>query len=359
MGVDRLVAARRALPRAGGDAVRRIVLALALALPAVLAITTNDGSLFGLTGGAPHLAVPAKHQADDQTLESDEATSLPGADGAPGPWSRVVSPGSLSRSGTRTVTDDDGFVDTTPVVGPSTSATGGWVRPAPGPYTSPFGMRFHPVLLVWKLHDGLDIGASCGTPVRATKAGTVVAASEVTGYGLRIILDHGQYNGSHLETMYAHLSSVGVRPGQTVAQGEVIAMSGNTGFSTGCHLHFMTIVNGTPVDPATIVIFDGNPPPAGKPYVPVLTATASASTTPSATPTPTPSASATPTPTPSATPTPTPSQSATPTPSASTPGQSATPSKTPSSATSSASPAAPVSSRSASRSASPVASSTP
>jgi murein DD-endopeptidase MepM/ murein hydrolase activator NlpD len=117
-------------------------------------------------------------------------------------------------------------------------------RPVAGPVTSPFGMRVHPVTGVRKLHDGTDIAAPCGTPVRAAAAGTVSAASFAGAYGNRVDLDHGD-----AVTGYAHLSAMDVAPGQRVAAGDVVGRVGSTGSSTGCHLHLMLLVGGRPTDP--------------------------------------------------------------------------------------------------------------
>ncbi|MCW2829814.1 MAG: hypothetical protein JWP31_506 [Aeromicrobium sp.] len=115
-------------------------------------------------------------------------------------------------------------------------------RPVGGPITSPFGMRVHPVTGVYKLHDGTDFGVPCGTPVHAAAAGVVVSSERRGAYGLRLVLRHGP----GLETSYNHLSSVTVATGSRVASGDVVARSGSTGLSTGCHLHFMVMRDGTP-----------------------------------------------------------------------------------------------------------------
>jgi murein DD-endopeptidase MepM/ murein hydrolase activator NlpD len=109
-------------------------------------------------------------------------------------------------------------------------------------------MRFHPILKIWRLHTGIDVGVPCGTPVRAAADGQVISAGAAGGYGNRVVIDHGQANGGNLVTDYNHLKSIAVRRG-TVKEGQVIAYSGTTGLSTGCHLHFDTLVNGEYVDP--------------------------------------------------------------------------------------------------------------
>ncbi|MFY0407593.1 M23 family metallopeptidase [Solicola sp. PLA-1-18] len=122
-------------------------------------------------------------------------------------------------------------------------------RPVDGPITSRYGMRFHPVLKVWKLHDGTDFGVPCGTPVRAAAGGRVIEKYFNAGYGNRIILANGQMRGKSIATTYNHLSRFKVRVGQKVKRGQVIAYSGTTGYSTGCHLHFMVLEDGDTVNP--------------------------------------------------------------------------------------------------------------
>jgi murein DD-endopeptidase MepM/ murein hydrolase activator NlpD len=123
------------------------------------------------------------------------------------------------------------------------------IRPVGGPVTSPFGMRVHPITGVTKLHTGTDFGAACGTPIRAARAGTVLAAEFNTAYGWRTVIIHGVVGGVLLTTTYNHQQYLGVDPGQQVQAGEVIGNVGTTGYSTGCHLHFELIVNSDVVDP--------------------------------------------------------------------------------------------------------------
>ena len=129
------------------------------------------------------------------------------------------------------------------------SGRGGFRRPVPGGVTSPYGMRFHPVLRVRKLHDGTDFGAGCGTPIRAPAAAVVSRAYFNAGYGKRLMLDHGTVSGRRVVTGYNHASRYVVRPGERVRKGQVIGYVGNTGFSTGCHLHLMVWLNGLVINP--------------------------------------------------------------------------------------------------------------
>ncbi|MBA3308865.1 MAG: peptidoglycan DD-metalloendopeptidase family protein [Nocardioidaceae bacterium] len=130
---------------------------------------------------------------------------------------------------------------------------GGAVLSAPvasGYVTSSYGMRLHPILGIYKLHDGLDLGAGCGTPVYASASGRVISAYYNAGYGNRIIIDHGFVSGVSLSTSYNHMTSFAAGQGEQVDKGELIGYVGSTGYSTGCHMHFMVYVNGGTVDPA-------------------------------------------------------------------------------------------------------------
>lgn len=115
--------------------------------------------------------------------------------------------------------------------------------------TSPFGMRFHPVLHYWKLHDGTDFGGGCGTPIRAAASGVVTDRYFNGGYGNRLFVSHGVIDGSSITTVYNHLSKYKARVGERVSKGEVIGYVGTTGYSTGCHLHFMVYQDGAVVNP--------------------------------------------------------------------------------------------------------------
>lgn len=105
-------------------------------------------------------------------------------------------------------------------------------------------------------HTGIDFGAPCGTPVYAPADGTVTLAGQTTvvyGGGNVLWISHGVKQGNALMTVYYHNSSVLVSAGQQVKQGQLVAYSGNTGNSTGCHAHFETWLNGVPVDPMSVL----------------------------------------------------------------------------------------------------------
>jgi murein DD-endopeptidase MepM/ murein hydrolase activator NlpD len=131
------------------------------------------------------------------------------------------------------------------------SADHGFSYPVPPRITSPFGMRFHPVLRYWKLHDGTDFGARCGKPIRAPRKGRVAERYYNAGYGKRLMIDHGYIGGRYVTTGYNHASRYTVRVGQRVRKGQVIGYVGSTGFSTGCHLHLMVWLNGRLRNPMT------------------------------------------------------------------------------------------------------------
>jgi murein DD-endopeptidase MepM/ murein hydrolase activator NlpD len=133
---------------------------------------------------------------------------------------------------------------------PPPASAGRIAWPVAAPFvTSPYGMRVHPVTGVYKLHDGTDFRAPCGTPVRASAAGRVTRAGAHGSYGNQVAIDHGVLGGLALRTSYGHLSSMAVSTGQFVAAGQLIGRSGTTGSSTGCHLHFMVDAAGAPADP--------------------------------------------------------------------------------------------------------------
>jgi murein DD-endopeptidase MepM/ murein hydrolase activator NlpD len=126
-------------------------------------------------------------------------------------------------------------------------------NPLPGVKpSSPFGMRHHPILNVDRLHAGCDMGAPTGTEIHAAADGIVVLAEVRGGYGNAVVIDHGHSLG----TMYGHTSKMLVTAGQIVKRGDVIALVGSTGLSTGPHLHFETRLKGLPIDPAGVVDFN-------------------------------------------------------------------------------------------------------
>ena len=122
------------------------------------------------------------------------------------------------------------------------------ILPAIGKITSEFGMREHPVTHKLTHHDGIDIALKEGTPVSASLGGKVVFSGKQKGYGNVIIVKNGEY-----EMVYAHCSKLLFNKGENVKKGEKIALSGNTGVSTGPHLHFEVRYKGKPVNPFSLL----------------------------------------------------------------------------------------------------------
>ena len=135
----------------------------------------------------------------------------------------------------------------------SAAAAGGWTRPVDGAFVSqPFGCTSYAMEPVDRAcpsghtHTGIDLAVAAGTPVHAALDGVAHVVVSATGYGLHVVLDHGD----GLTTLYGHLESVSVRDGDEVAAGDVIGLVGSTGNSTGPHLHFEVRRDGIPEDPA-------------------------------------------------------------------------------------------------------------
>jgi murein DD-endopeptidase MepM/ murein hydrolase activator NlpD len=108
-----------------------------------------------------------------------------------------------------------------------------------------FGMRFHPIFHEWRMHTGIDIGAPTGANILASNSGTVLITAYTTGYGNKIVVDHG---GGYV-TLYAHCSKILVKEGQEVNVGDVIGLIGSTGWATGPHLHFEIMFEGERINP--------------------------------------------------------------------------------------------------------------
>ena len=125
-----------------------------------------------------------------------------------------------------------------------------WLMPTSGKLTSPFGMRVHPVLGIKRMHNGIDLAAAEGTPIYATRAGKVTTCSyQAGGAGNYVSINH--LDG--FSSIYMHMTHYVVSPGQNVSQGQLIGYVGNTGLSTGPHLHFGISYAGTYVNPLAYV----------------------------------------------------------------------------------------------------------
>lgn len=115
--------------------------------------------------------------------------------------------------------------------------------------TSGFSMRLHPIFQTMRAHQGVDYAAPTGTPAQSVGDGVVEFAGVQGGYGNMVIVNHGAQHS----TVYAHLSRIQVRKGQTVQKGQIVGAVGTTGWSTGPHLHFEFRVNGNHVDPQKVI----------------------------------------------------------------------------------------------------------
>ncbi|MDO5441130.1 MAG: peptidoglycan DD-metalloendopeptidase family protein [Bacillota bacterium] len=124
-----------------------------------------------------------------------------------------------------------------------------WPSQASTNITSPFGNRMHPILKVYKMHTGIDIGAAGGTNILAANSGVVISAGWNNSYGYMVMIDHG----GGIVTLYAHSSKLLVSKGDVVSRGQTIALVGSTGMSTGNHLHFEVRLNGAYQNPLNYV----------------------------------------------------------------------------------------------------------
>lgn len=122
---------------------------------------------------------------------------------------------------------------------------GRFLKPAHGPITSGFGVRYHPILHYSRPHNGIDIGAPAGSPIYAAADGEVISARYSTSFGNVIIIAHG----GNISTVYAHCSRIYVSSGQSVRRGQRIGAVGSTGLAKGPHLHWEVHVGGHAVNP--------------------------------------------------------------------------------------------------------------
>ncbi len=140
----------------------------------------------------------------------------------------------------------------TTTVSSYTVNSSGFIKPASGYYSSPFGYRLSPITGAYELHRGQDIAGSGA--ISAAQSGTVVTATYHPSFGYYVVINHGTINGVTVETLYAHMQpGLLVAPGQTVSQGQQIGVMGTTGDSTGVHLHFEVHENGGLVDPLNYI----------------------------------------------------------------------------------------------------------
>jgi murein DD-endopeptidase MepM/ murein hydrolase activator NlpD len=124
------------------------------------------------------------------------------------------------------------------------------IAPVRGILTSGFGYRSDPLTHGAGSHEGIDIAAAPGQPVQTSADGIVVQAADVSGYGNSVLVSHG----FGITTRYGHLSRIDVKPGQKVHRGDLIGRVGNTGRSTGYHLHYEVRIDGSPVNPLAYIL---------------------------------------------------------------------------------------------------------
>ena len=132
---------------------------------------------------------------------------------------------------------------------PSATADGFLMRPVAGVVTSPYGYRVHPIYKYRGLHDGIDYGAGCGQPLWAGAPGVVTSRYYSDVFGYRLFVNVGVVDGKGVTLAYNHAAGYSVNVGDRVARGQVIGSVGDTGWSTGCHLHCTVLANGAAVNP--------------------------------------------------------------------------------------------------------------
>jgi murein DD-endopeptidase MepM/ murein hydrolase activator NlpD len=126
----------------------------------------------------------------------------------------------------------------------------GLLAPVAGPITSGFGPRMHPILRFTRMHNGIDYGAGWGAPIVAAADGQVVRAGWAGGYGRQVRIAHAD----GLVTSYSHMSRIVADEGEMVRRGELIGYVGSSGLSTGPHLHYEVLRDGTPVNPLGVTL---------------------------------------------------------------------------------------------------------
>ncbi|MDJ0348414.1 M23 family metallopeptidase [Cryobacterium sp. PH29-G1] len=196
-------------------------------------------ALFAISTSLPALAVAPEAPPATATATTDDLQSVTAASTTSVPFQRDGY--AITEAPEPASYTDVASNGTWASLSPGQLSDRGWALPVLGRISSPFGSRPNkPVGGVGDFHNGTDIAAPCGQPVFAATGGKVMDAGYQGSYGNWILIDHG--NG--IETGYAHNSQLLVDPGQLVVAGEIIALVGTTGASSGCHVHFETRVDG-------------------------------------------------------------------------------------------------------------------
>ncbi|MHB0976619.1 MAG: murein hydrolase activator EnvC family protein [Candidatus Aquicultorales bacterium] len=236
---------------------------------AISVLKTEQESKMAALGGrkTERQAVVASLQQDEASLASLEDEEVAASDWVAGQineWNAQVREEARRRAEEEARRREAEAAAAAAAAQPAAPATGGGGSAEPAPYvppapvsewvwpagsmwdiTSNFGWRIHPITGVARLHAGVDIGLPEGTPIKAGHSGVVSYAGWAGGYGLYTVIE----NGDGISTAYAHQSYIAVNVGDWVSGGQVIGYIGNTGASTGAHLHYEIYVDGVPYNP--------------------------------------------------------------------------------------------------------------
>lgn len=212
------------------------------AVPAFLATTVVTAALMfnGAQSGVAHAEFAAQAERGVEATASRNQIAVDPAQVAPTTTAVPVAPPVVPVAA----------VAPAPAPAPAPPPPREWVSPLASPrLTSGFGGRVHPITKRYTGHEGIDYAAPTGTPIYAATGGKVVFAGREGGYGNYTCIA----KDAVIKTCYGHQSKISVKVGQTVTAGQIIGAVGNTGNSTGAHLHFEVRVNGTPVNPTKYV----------------------------------------------------------------------------------------------------------
>jgi len=214
----------------------------------------GDGLYWSLRAAGASPQVAAQYLAALATqIDVGEVTQDAGFDLVLGSGSNLLYAG-LNRAGERALQlvkwnarGEATWVDAANVDRPQ-PASAGMTWPVAGHITSYFGYRYHPILHFSRFHAGVDFGASWGSPIVAAADGQIAAAGWAGGYGRQVRIAHG----GGVVTSYSHMSQIVAQPGSLVHAGQLIGYVGSSGLSTGPHLHYEVLRNGSPVNPLSV-----------------------------------------------------------------------------------------------------------